>query len=131
MTSSDPINAIAWENGDAIILARVMTDVLNVATALTQAATSSITRVVNRRSNGAQVGSSSSLVVANTIYDTLQTGSIWSEDTIGFNFKDRIDGATYFEEAEVYIVSYKIVLAASAGTVIVKAVLDAQEVEGF
>lgn len=123
---------LAWENGDAIIMARVMIDVSNVATALTQARTSTITGRITRKASGQQVGSDISLVVATTIYDTLQTGSIWTLDTTGFNFKHRIDGATYFEEPEIYVAAYKIVLGgASVGTVMVKRTIDARDVEGF
>lgn len=123
---------LAWENGDAIVMARVMIDVSNVATALTQARTSTITGRITRKASGQQVGSDITLVVATTIYDTLQTGSIWSLDSTGFNFKYRIDGATYFEEPEIYVFAAKIVLGgASVGTVMVKRTIDARDVEGF
>lgn len=54
------------------------------------------------------------LVVASTVYDTLQTGSGWYQDNSGFNFQATLPGAQ-FPDAGEYIVVFLLTLA-SGGT---------------
>ena len=49
---------------------------------------------------------SSAPVVADTIYDTLQTDSRWTRDSTGFNFADTIAGSVCSDGGRVYRVEY-------------------------
>lgn len=103
------------KNGTATLLGRVV-DSTN--TALTQSAISSITYSIyllddqNPDTRTAVANHSAvALTVASVIFNTLQTDSVWSKDSTGYNFKHTIPIATYVAFAIAgrnYLVEYTI-----------------------
>lgn len=81
-----------------------MVDSNNALTAAVQGDFTSITAKVFKA--GAQVGATMTVTVASAVYNTVQTGSIWTADPTGFNFKHTVS-RTYFSEGDGdYIVEY-------------------------
>jgi hypothetical protein len=75
---------------------------------MTQAAVQSITYQVFQGST--QVGANGTAVVADTVYNTLQTGSLWTVDNEGFNFALALAG-TYLPDANAtYAVQVRVTL---------------------
>ncbi len=88
------------------VMARIR---LTTGSYITVATTTSITRRIFYE--GAQVGSDVTPVVADTIFDTLQTTSdnaLWTLDTTGFNFNDVVDDNVFVDGDRVYYVWYYI-----------------------
>lgn len=73
-----------WEDTGLVLMARVMT-VANVAAQ--QADISSIALKVYDSADRTTTIATATPVVADTIYDTLQTGGPWSKDSTGYNFR--------------------------------------------
>jgi hypothetical protein len=111
MALTTPIKGVVIEDGSAVCMARVQ---LDDGTNAQQADISAASYAVFNKATGEEVASSSSLTVANVVYDTLQTDSIWDEDSTGYNFKHTIAGSTLSSPSTVYRVEYK--LTASGGT---------------
>lgn len=61
---------------------------------------------------------SGSLVVADTIFDTLQTDSIWEEDNTGYNFKHYVASSNFASPNRRYRVEYTIAWASGGQNVI-------------
>lgn len=102
-----------WENADATFLARVKISSSGALANVTQAAVSTITYGVNHLDTGTQTGSGS-LTVSGVVYDTLQTGTIWTADATGYNFLASI-AASSFPYPGAYRVEFKWTL--TGGTV--------------
>lgn len=82
MTEPLTITGSVWKDGGASIMARVTgTDGANIV----QADITSITCAVFDKT-GASV-STPSVVVATSVFDTLQTDSRWTVDSTGYNFR--------------------------------------------
>lgn len=72
-----------WAGYEAIVLGRVET---RAGVNFTQAAVSSIAYTVREAEGDETQITTGTLVVATTIYDTLQTGGLWDADLTGYNF---------------------------------------------
>ena len=109
MSATTTEAASVWEDGDVVLMARVTN---TSATNITQATISSgVVKVYDK--TGAQVGSDITLVVANTIFDSLQTDNGWPFST-GYNFRTTITGATYFGSVGTHCV--EVLLTPSSGS---------------
>lgn len=103
--------AVVWEDTNAIFLARV----LNWAgAAITQASTTSISRTITNLTTGVVTQTATALTIATAVYDTYQTGAIWTVDSTGYNFYDAIGAALFLTAGNVYRVEY-LVTPASGG----------------
>jgi hypothetical protein len=49
---------------------------------------------------------STPLVVANVIYNTLQNGTVWTQDNIGYNFEAILPGSNFPKGSRVYGVEF-------------------------
>ena len=95
MADAQDVHGIVFKNGTATCLARVVgADAANI----TQSDIDTITYSVymlndqNADTRADVTGHTAvALVVADTIFDTLQTDAIWTEDDTGYNFKHEID----------------------------------------
>lgn len=107
MATTDLTQAIIWEDGDACCMARVQLDGSDVL----KSELSSVTRKIFDLdgSTPTAAASESSLVVATTVFDTLQTDGRWTQDTTGYNFRDTIAGSNFPEADRSYRVEYKFV----------------------
>lgn len=86
MPQPKPIKGTCWEDGGCSLMARVVGP---TSAAITQAAVSSITCAVfdlDGDSPSSAVATPS-IVVASTVFDTLQTDGRWSVDSTGYNFR--------------------------------------------
>lgn len=84
MAASATVNQIVvYEDAGATCMARVYG---NAATAITQATISSITCAVYDLTTGSSVVTPS-VVVATSVFDTLQTDARWTADATGYNFR--------------------------------------------
>lgn len=101
MSCCPQVQICAWIGGSPVLMARV-TGKLNVP--ITQATISAINRKIYNKSDGELV-SDDALVVADVVYDTLQTGGPWDYDTTGYNFLDQPPAAD-LAEADTFIVIY-------------------------
>lgn len=102
MNTLKPASAVVWEESGFICLARVLG---NAGTAITQASISSINRKVFNRATGVEI-SSTALTVSAVVFDTLQTGDIWSEDSTGYNFSDGPAAADFSDANQTYRIEY-------------------------
>lgn len=60
--------------------------------------------------DGVTLIGSGSLTVANVIFDTLQTGTIWDADPIGYNFKAKLLAASFPTGERTYRVQFLLTL---------------------
>ncbi len=89
---------------------------------LIQADVSSIAYQVDDLDDPTATGSTGSLLASNVIFDTLQTGNLWTEDSTGYNFAwtpaaSLFVGATIAGGTKVYRVEVKITPAASSNKI--------------
>ena len=96
--------------------------------ALTQAGVASIARTVwdlgtsKMDDPPSQVAAGTGIpVVADTIFDTLQTDNGWTEDTTGYNFRDVVPAVAFPDAGHRYRVEYLLTLA---GGVVIAAPVD-------
>lgn len=100
MPTATKYAATVWEEQDLAVMARLKSaDNQDI----TQASLSSITmEVFDAQDSYAQVGSTTSLTIADVVYDTLQTGNGWSKDANGYNFRYLIDGSFFPDGGHEY-----------------------------
>ena len=96
------VKATVWEDGGATLMSRI---VGNDAANIVQADITSISRVVF-------VGSTISTaettpVVADVVFDTLQTDARWARDSTGYNFREAVLAAVFPDGDTIYRVEYK------------------------
>ena len=93
MGASDITIQNIWEDGDATEMGRVFVN----GVAVTQAVLTSIKRKIFLVSGPTktEIGSETTLVIADVIFDTLQTDGRWTKDATGYNFRDRIAGTNF------------------------------------
>ena len=103
MGATDIIRGYVWEDGDVTCLARATLNGSNI----TQAVISSIARKVFDLDSTTPTTAvdSSSVTVASSVFDTLQTDGRWSKDSTGYNFRDTV-AASVLSSAHRYRVEY-------------------------
>lgn len=89
-----PYSDTVWEDSTPTLLARIEIDRGGDADPVLQADLSSVTYKVFRKGSETPT-SSGTLVIADVIYDTLQTGTIWTVDTTGYNFLTLLPAAAF------------------------------------
>lgn len=96
-----------FEDGGATFLARVLG---NAGTAITQATITSITYAVYDLSTTTPTTAviSGTLVVASTVFDTLQTDARWTADSTGYNFLHAMPATAFPTGKHQYKVEYKV-----------------------
>ena len=105
--SCDVVYGCVVEDSTFSLLARVMVD----GVAMVQADVASIAWKAWDTTDPLTIVASGSLVVADVVFDTLQTGAIWDTDTTGYNFWHKVahtvltTPATYRIEHQVTLVS--------------------------
>lgn len=92
-----------FEDGGACFMARVAG---NDGEYITQVSISSIDCTIKNARTQAAV-STPSVVVADSVFDTLQTDSRWSEDSTGYNFRHTVPAATFTTADTIYRVEYR------------------------
>lgn len=85
--SATIIKGVAYEDGAVVLMARVANA---TGTNITQASVTGITYKVFDLLDNSQVATGT-LTVSAVVFDTLQTPTIWTADTTGYNF--RVDPA--------------------------------------
>jgi hypothetical protein len=108
MNPSDAIRGTAWEDTDLTCMARAK---LNGAVAsFIQSAISAIERKIFDRTSATPgtALSTTAVVVADSVFDTLQTDGRWTEDSTGYNFRDTIPAASLASGSSQYRVEYKV-----------------------
>ena len=95
MADAQDVHGIVFKNGTATCLARVVgADAANITQSDIDTITYSIYMLNDQNADTrADVTGHTAveLVVADTIFDTLQTDDIWTVDDTGYNFKHEID----------------------------------------
>lgn len=97
-----------WEDDSPTFLARLMVDASNTLTAIQQSDLSSITYAVYYRTT--EIGSGT-LTISSVVYNTLQTGTIWSRDSTGFNMKVSLSSNLFPTGNREYRVEFTFTLA--------------------
>ena len=99
------IKGVAFEDGAVVLMARVQ----NASAAnITQASVTAITYAVYDVQQNTTVLASTSLTVSSVVFDTLQTPSIWTKDTTGYNFRHDPAKTTLPNGGKVYRFEYLI-----------------------
>lgn len=107
-----PYSDTVWEDSTPTLLARVEIDRGGDADPVQQADLSSATYKVFRKGSDTPTASGT-LTISAVIYDTLQTGTIWTVDTTGYNFLYTL-AATAFPEPGSYTAEVKFVQTSGA-----------------
>ncbi len=126
MKPTDITRETVWEDCGATNLGRLVgVD----GTYITQATVASIQReIFDVDGDTPDVAvDSSSLVVADVVFDTLQTDARWSEDVVGYNFRDVVAGSILATGEHHYQVEY-LFTPASGEAYMLMYVLDAKPV---
>jgi len=100
--------ASVHEDTDITFLARVLVDASNTLTPAVQADISTITYAVYAGATSIGTGS---VAVSSSVYNTLQTGTIWGVDSTGFNFKATLANTLFPTGSTTYTVDFKFTLA--------------------
>ena len=104
MPAAETVHSIIFEGNDATCLARIQgTD----AAELTQAALTSIAYSVYDRAAPTTSVASGAVVIATSVFDTLQTDARWTADSTGYNFRHTLAGSTFPTGGRTYMVQYK------------------------
>jgi hypothetical protein len=125
MSQAKDIFGTAFKNGSAVLMARIVdSSGANVQQAGIAAIEYSIYEIDPCRPDSlvAVTGHDGvSLVVADVIYNSLQTGGLWSVDAVGYNFRHEIDVSTSaaFPKAGVhYQVRYELTPTTGQKTIV-------------
>jgi predicted proteasome-type protease len=105
------VKVVTWEDTGQTLMARVEADAANI----TQAAISSIAYKIYDLSSltpTTELGDSAALVVADVVFDTLQTDSRWDADSTGYNFRHTVAASTLGTGDHKYGVKYTFTPAA-------------------
>lgn len=94
-----------FAGGDATLLRRVDMDGVYI----TQATVASIQRTIHDISDpDAPIDvHDTAVVVADAVFDTLQTDGRWKRDPDGYNFRDVVPGSLLADDGHTYQVDYK------------------------
>lgn len=94
---------VVFEDATAVFVSRMQAADGDPAV---QADVSSISYAVYDRKLGTEV-ISGTLTVSSVVYDTLQTGSIWTRDDVGYNFKYALPTTAFPTGGRSYRVEFK------------------------
>lgn len=84
MADANYVSAVIWEDSSPVMMGRITN---YSASNITQASCSAITYEVTDTTAPDTIAASGTLTISSVIYDTLQTDSIWTLDSTGYNFK--------------------------------------------
>ena len=104
--STDILRATVWEDNDATEMARFLVNGANGV----QSDVDSIVRKIFDLANANALIATDTIVVVNTIFDTLQTTALdprWTEDSTGYNFRDKVVGSNFPVGGRTYRVEYQ------------------------
>jgi len=95
MPEAQDIHGTVFKNGSATFLARVVKADGSLVTQADLSAAKYSVSLLDDQDPDAQTAvpghQQAALSVSEVIYDTLQTGAIWTRDSIGYNFKHVLD----------------------------------------
>ena len=98
-------HTVIWEDSGYTVLARILGH--DGAAITTSDVSGTIAWTIAERSAPDTVVATSTLVVADTVFDTLQTGDVrWTKDTTGFNFLAAMDASTVPTGNKTYHLRY-------------------------
>lgn len=97
-------SVLTFEDTATQLMARVLGP---TGVVVEQADFAAISRRVFLTSDGVEVESEDALVIANVIFDTLQTDARWTVDATGYNFRDDCPGTRFPNSGAKYRVEYK------------------------
>lgn len=105
MSASDIIKAVVWEDSAPTLLARIKKADGNY---VTQAALTSITcKVYDLQGTTPDTATATPTVtIASSIFDTLQTGGMWTADSTGYNFSHTQESTIFANGDHTYLVEY-------------------------
>lgn len=129
MTPAEAILGVAFQGTDLFLMARLRINVGGVATLLQQSHVDTITYNVYEAGTPAQDTEftyTSSLVV----FNTLQTGSIWTVDKKGYNFGAAFSRLLIPDPFKVYFVPVRIKLVTSGDELVVQYKIKTKSVTG-
>lgn len=127
MAITTATQAQACEDGGAFVMARV---VGNDAANITQASVTSIARkTFDLDSATPNTATTTAPVVADTIFDTLQTDARWTEDDTGWNFGDVIAASVLSTGDHHYRIEYVLTMD-SGEPVVIKFEIHATSILG-
>lgn len=109
MAAHNLVRQTIWEDGDVTEMARFTVNGSNGV----QADLTSITRKIFDLDNKDTVIATDTIVIADAVFDTLQTDGRWTEDATGYNFRDRVGGSNFASGGQTYRVEYYFVGASS------------------
>ena len=100
------IQGEGWEDGGITVMARVVD---NDGENVLQADVTSISRTVFNLavSKTVPVSVATAIVVADSVFDTLQTDDRWTEDATGYNFLDTIPASVFATGGCTYRAEYE------------------------
>lgn len=100
---------VGWEDSDPVFYARVVVDDAGTRRYLLQSDLTSISCSVFDR--GTIVGTATTITISTSVYDTLQTGTVWTQDTngdsTGYNFRVQLAAASFPTGDKTYTVEFK------------------------
>lgn len=100
-----PITAVVWEKMGATLMARI---VGNAGVDIVQAdITAIVCKVFDIDDDEANAAASPTVVVADAIFDNLQTDAIWTKDATGYNFKFPMDDTIFTNADHRYVVEFE------------------------
>lgn len=108
MPEAKPNFAAAWENGGAILMARI---VGWSGSSIVQADITSIQCTVTDTSDASETYDAA-LTVSAVVFDALQTPAIWTVDATGYNFRHALPASALPSGGRVVRVEYRFVPAA-------------------
>ena len=125
MPHASDIHGTAFKNGSALLMARIVdSDGQHVQQSGIESIEYSILELDPCQPDNLSVVSGHdgvSLDVADVIYDTLQTGGLWTVDQMGYNFRHEIDVSTteaFPKAGAQYQVRYELVPTTGQKTIV-------------
>lgn len=101
-SSGESIKGVAFEDTDLTFLARVEIDRAGNLEPVLQSELNAITYKVH---DGSAETGTGTATIGTSVFNTLQTGTIWTVDSTGYNFKHQV-GRAAFPAPKVYRVEY-------------------------
>jgi hypothetical protein len=113
VSSAAPVRGIAWEDGVCYCLARMTVVRAGSESNMLQADVSTIDVVVTDEDD-TQTLAVTSVTISTSVYDALQTGTIWTADgatTIGYNFAYKLPAAALASGGVKHYAEFKFTLS--------------------